>query len=835
MAELSDRATRVDPAGSVAPAGPEGRMDGEPDSGADAGLDGGLDSALDGGLDVEVVDDPPRRVRRQLDLVRIVGLLLLLGAVALVGTYADDTTGGANDDLAGLLRGIPELLVRGLSLFGTIGALALPVGLVVREIVRSQARRLIEGIGTGLLALGVVLVLDVALSADATSSLHESLTRASGGVDVRPLDPYLAALVALVLIVGIAGDPTWRTAFIVAVGVYAVSAFAAGQASLLALIASPAIGAVVGLVVRFAAGSVNERPDAARVAAAVQGRLRAGGHAIVRIERVPRDPDRPRVYRATTDAGEVLTVEVLDRDLIASGAVYGVYRRLRIRTAVAKPPPLSLERVAEGRSLLGYAAMAAGARVPTFLGAAPCGPDAVVLIYECIASEPLAEPTDEQLQDLWTNVLALHGNRITHRSLAADRIMQDAQGRVVLPSLTGGATFASDLRIAVDRAQLLVVTAQMVGAERAVVVAATMLTDQELAACVPLLQPIALTRETRTALRRDAELLEDVREQIHERTLDPIPEATRIERFRPRTVLSIVALIVAGYLLVGQVGSVDLLTVFSGARWGWVPLVLLASAITYIAAALCLTGYVRERLSFGRTVAVQLAASFAGFVTPPSVGGLAVNLRYLRQMKISATNAATSVGMSQAMNAISHAALLIVVAAATGASAETELPIPGWAFAALGAATVLVLLLLTIPSARRWLVARVVPPLREAGPRLLSLLSNPLKLTEAIGGALLLNGAYIAALWFSVRAFGGGATLAAVAVVYLAGAAVASAAPTPGGLGAVEVALSTGLTAAGMGSAAAVSAVLLFRIATFWLPVPVGWLAFHVLQRKGAL
>ena len=144
-------------------------------------------------------------------------------------------------------------------------------------------------------------------------------------------------------------------------------------------------------------------------------------------------------------------------------------------------------------------------------------------------------------------------------------------------------------------------------------------------------------------------------------------------------------------------------------------------------------------------------------------------------------------------------------------------------------------LALTVPVTRHRILARVMPPLREAAPRLLELLSSPRKLTEAVGGALLLNLFYIAALWCGVRAFGGTLSPVAVAVVYLAGAAVASVAPTPGGLGAVEVALSTGLTAAGMAGAAAVSAVLLFRIATFWLPVPIGLVATRILQRQHAL
>ena len=74
--------------------------------------------------------------------------------------------------------------------------------------------------------------------------------------------------------------------------------------------------------------------------------------------------------------------------------------------------------------------------------------------------------------------------------------------------------------------------------------------------------------------------------------------------------------------------------------------------------------------------------------------------------------------------------------------------------------------------------------------------------------------------------------IAAAAVVYLAGAAVGSVAPTPGGLGAVEVALSTGLVAVGVPSTAAISGVLLFRLATFWLPVPLGAIALRGLRRQ---
>ena len=74
-----------------------------------------------------------------------------------------------------------------------------------------------------------------------------------------------------------------------------------------------------------------------------------------------------------------------------------------------------------------------------------------------------------------------------------------------------------------------------------------------------------------------------------------------------------------------------------------------------------------------------------------------------------------------------------------------------------------------------------------------------------------------------------------IGVVYLVGSAVSSAAPTPGGIGAVEAALIAGLTAVGLDREIAVPAVFLFRIVTFWLPIVPGWIMFFVLQRRGDL
>jgi uncharacterized protein (TIRG00374 family) len=118
---------------------------------------------------------------------------------------------------------------------------------------------------------------------------------------------------------------------------------------------------------------------------------------------------------------------------------------------------------------------------------------------------------------------------------------------------------------------------------------------------------------------------------------------------------------------------------------------------------------------------------------------------------------------------------------------------------------------------------------------MLDVLQRPKKLVVGIGGMLLLTAANVMCLDASIRAFGGELSYASIAVVFLTANAIGSAAPTPGGVGAVEIALTSALTLAGLTGDTALSAVLLFRLMVFWLPVLPGWLSFTYLTRKGAV
>ncbi|HEU5267902.1 MAG TPA: lysylphosphatidylglycerol synthase transmembrane domain-containing protein [Jatrophihabitans sp.] len=779
-----------------------------------------------------VKDWRQKRIHSTLDGLRLSGTVAALLVLIGLATVATDTTAGANSDAGRAVKSLPNALIQIVDVAGSIAVLAILLGLIVRALVRGQLRLLAESLLSGALCVGIVAAVNFGMSHATDTALYHALVL-QGRQDLsRPLDAFLAALLTFVTMAEIGGDQRWWRAVCAAVAVYALSLFAVGLASLLSLLISGLVGVVIGLALRYFLGVVNTRPDATRIAA----EFARNGLILTSIERVDLPPRTARNYRGVDTNGRRVQIVVLDRDKAAGGWLYRAYRSLRLQADAVSEPTLSLERAAERRVLLAIAARDAGAALPAYLASANCGPDTVVIAYAEICATPLADlpspPTKRQLLAMWKSAEKLHGAGICHRHLTARRILVDEHGDVLLPPLEDGSALATELRITVDRAQLLATSAEVCGAAAALDAARAALTEQELAAALAALQPVVLSRETRAWFRRHKNALADLRAAVGELEHVEPPTPYQLERVRPRTVLMLAGAVVAVWLLVGQLGQVDLRSILASADWRWVPLLLLASVLTYFASAVALLAYVRERLHYLRTVLSQLAAAFVGFVLPPTIGGLGLNVRYLNVQGLSMAAAGTSVAANQIGNAVFHIVLLTVVLAVTGSSADEHSPIPGWVYLVVAGLALLLVIALAIPASRRWLVARSMSAIQEALPRLIALVSNPRKLTQAFAGAVLLNGAYIAALFFAVQAFHGAIPLDAVAVVYLVGMAVGSAAPTPGGIGAVEAALSAGLASAGMPGSVALSAALLYRIATFWLPVPAGWLALRWLQYK---
>jgi uncharacterized membrane protein YbhN (UPF0104 family) len=784
---------------------------------------------------LEVSDQLERRIRKPVDALRCIMSCIWIFLLAVAAVAASAATTGVETDIVGASKRLPHALLAVAPPIALFALLILPVALAVTQLMRGQVRHLVEAVATGLLAGVVAEVANIALSRPAAARLYDAIIMSRPGVsNVDALDPYLAGLVAYATMIGLAGRAAWRNALGLAIGVYAIVQLAASHTTVVSILIALLAGRVVGLAVRYAAGSTSQRPPAQDIAAA----LSAGNVAVTAIRRVR--PARSGVagsrhYTARTQDDGQLDVIVFDRDQQAAGAFYRLYRWVRVQGQVSRTAPLSVDRAVERRALLSYATEEAGVPTPRLRTLVRVGPEAAVLAFDHCAGTTLTQRnpgcSDAELGSIWDVVTLLHAHHVTHRGLTADRIAFTPDGGVMLLDPGDGDVAASDLQIRLDMAQLVAELALFAGPERSATLAVKRIGGSDLVGVLSLLQPIALARSTRHALRRRRDVLPTVRKIMLAAGPGGQVPPVQLERIRPRALVTLVASIAAIYLLAGELARASVSSLLRSANWEWGAVALALSAVTYVGAAMSLSSFVTQRLNFVRTVLVQLAGSFVTLVTPAAVGGATLNVRYLQRRKIPAAVAVASVGVSQVVAFVLHIVLLVVFAAIAGTGATSPIRPPRWAYFVVAGLVVLAGIVLALPAGRRLVRARLSPTFGQVIPRLIEVAQRPRKLAEGIGGMLLLSLAYIMCLAACVAAFGRSVPFGRIGFVYLTGSAIGSIIPTPGGLGAVEAALTAGLTAAGVPGAVAVSAVLLFRLVTFWLPVPAGWAALNYLER----
>jgi glycosyltransferase 2 family protein len=261
--------------------------------------------------------------------------------------------------------------------------------------------------------------------------------------------------------------------------------------------------------------------------------------------------------------------------------------------------------------------------------------------------------------------------------------------------------------------------------------------------------------------------------------------------------------------------------------------VIAFSVLTYLASAIGLLGGVPVRVPFWPSVLAQGASSFVNRVSPSNVGGMALNVRFLQKAGVEPAAGVAAVGVNSLAGALVHAVLLVIFFAWAGRSPGKafKLPSSSTLLVILGVAAAVIGIVIATRQGRRFAARKLLPPLRSSLASLRRVARSPVKLTMLFGGSALVTLAYVGGLAASVQAFGGGAGIAQIGAVYMASAAVAAASPTPGGVGAIEALLIAGLTGLGISPGAAFSAVLIYRLATYWLPVPPGWLCLRQLQR----
>ncbi len=786
-------------------------------------------------VDVAHDDGPPHLgvARYPSDVLRVViGTVVLL--ISLLVAY--EVAGShLQRNMAAVINDLPHFFTGPARVMSLAAAVMVVAGVVAMVVLRRWR---------GLLALLLTLGLAWALAALAWKvSSHgqpfpalfepESITGALPNEGYPSLLVTLAAATASALVPFI-DRSVQRLAWVI-VGLAVVSEIVLGRALPVDILAGFVIGWLAGAASHLILGVPVQRTDTDMVAA----RLAEFGLPVSEIRPATADARASVPYLVTGADGQKLFMKEVTSENRDATVLFELYRAAAYRGLEDEDPFLRPKQAVEHEAFLALLAVQAGVRTPRPRLAAAITTRQAVLVQDRVVAKGLdgmsaEEITDETIADLWDQVARLRQAGIAHRDLRLGNMMIDSEGKGWLIDFGFAENAASPHRLAQDVAELLASLATVVGVERALPPAVARLGTDAVGAAVPLLQLPALSGATTTALKQQKGLLDELRTATAGAAGLEEPELERLARVKWGVVLEVVVLGAAIYLLLPELGKLrENRTIFENARWGFVFVALLASAGTYVFDAMELKAASFVPLRLGTTLYARLAASFANRFAPAGLGGAGVTIRYLQRSGTDLTTASAIYGLSGVVGVIVPMVVTVVCALASGRGSPIKFDLHHLAVILLAIGVVLALVGVL------WFVRpvhkKVIPPLIQAYHNLGKVFRQPSRAIQLFGSQLAVTCLYIACFVLCCRAFGVQTSTPLLAVLYVTSSTVGNAAPTPGGLGAIEALLIGALVSVGVESGVATAAVLTFRLLTFWLPIPFGAWSLARLRKVGRL
>ena len=284
----------------------------------------------------------------------------------------------------------------------------------------------------------------------------------------------------------------------------------------------------------------------------------------------------------------------------------------------------------------------------------------MLLAYEMIEGSSIdgLDPdgwTDELVRGIWAQVVILRRERIAHRDLRRANVFVDPDGTPWIIDFGFSELAATDRMLDQDAAQLLAATTIAVGPDRAVAAAVAVLGPEPVGRALAYLQLPAFAGATRTALRKQKDLLPALRTAVMDATGVSAIEYEPVNRVTPRTALMLVCSLVAIYVLIPQFADVTgMFRQLEDANWGLVLVVVLFSFLTYCGGSISLLAACPVPIRPADAIEVGLAGSFMNRITPAGIGGIGLNIRFMQKAGADTTEAASRWGVNALAGGIAH-------------------------------------------------------------------------------------------------------------------------------------------------------------------------------------
>lgn len=810
--------------------------------------------------------------RRREDAVDVVISLVAIFFIWTIGALASATTRGVTMDVLSFQL-VRKILILPVSITEGLIILTTPILVIVSLALRRRLQAIIQVLVTSLVAAvggWIIILLTGLLPSDLTAPLSVDRALATQGsqtgiaIAINLVIVTLCALFTsageaqsmkaikwgwtglwIILILGVLrSSMTLPVAFI---SVFLGRAFGSGSRWIMGYDDQRAKGAklveaLLGIgitpsrIVRTDLDTTEEPLATWAVAEDSRGRLTQMpadlGDMGVTVTRHP-GQDHYRHYQAWSDTGLAYELITMDPGQELTGTLLEMWNNLRLR-GISRWVSPSLKAQAERSSFTTLQALRAGVFTQEPIGIASAS-DSIILVMSALPpTTPLTElgdaATDEVLDRAWEQLHFAHARGISHRALTPEAVVVDSSSDVWLLDWDSGEVATTELNQSIDIAQMLVLTALAVGPERALEAGRRCVGEETLIACAPVIQKPVLPASINQRLRR-SDLLSELRAAlVGDSEAETAPTAD-LQRFRPRTIFTIAVAFIAVFIVVGSLNFSDIVTTVKSANPWWMLASAVLACLIWVGSAVPLVALSPEKLSLRETLIAQVAASIITIVAPAGVGPAALNLRYLRKRRVPTAMAVTTVTLMQISQALITIILLLIVMVIAGSSLSVSVPY-GTILGVVAVVMVAVGVIVAVPKVRRWIWSKIQPTWQQVYPRLLWIIGQPRRLAAVVGGNLLMNIGYVGAFWTALLAMGGSLNFSTVSITYLTANAAGSFIPSPGGIGTVETALTSGLTVAGISSSVAIATALLYRLVTFYGRIPFGWLAMKYMEKK---
>jgi uncharacterized membrane protein YbhN (UPF0104 family) len=249
--------------------------------------------------------------------------------------------------------------------------------------------------------------------------------------------------------------------------------------------------------------------------------------------------------------------------------------------------------------------------------------------------------------------------------------------------------------------------------------------------------------------------------------------------------------------------------------------------LTFVTAAQSYYFLSFKKLILSRSILVEFAVSTINRILPSGVGGLATNYLYLRKNDNSRIQATAVVAINNLLGFIANMGLLalLLIFVKTNPLSITR---PNDRDILIVCLIVLIVVVLLFTQLRH----KIFLAIRNTIKELKTYKDRKDALVYSFISQLSITLANVLALHFSLSAIHAHLALSSLMLSYSFAIWLSTVLPTPGGVGAVETGLTGALVAFGFKFDIALSAVLIFRLISFWIPFFIGAFALALSRKR---